>query len=176
MKSFIIITLLLISFSLWADKSQELRLAESIGKQLAIAEKEKQNTKLKSFSNYKEIKAFLKKNSCKGFKYKAYIIDKNVYLVANKGKNIIIGRHFSAGVVDNHVIIDELISSTNTCVNLGKKQPRIAAMTVTHLKPFPNEFHVMQNINKEMSLYVITETGMYPINDGIISFIEMDDN
>lgn len=146
----------------------------ALGNSLTEAVKSKSHIKLKSIDNYKEIKAFLKQNKCRGFKYRAYSLPKQdkFYLIASKGKAIVIGRHFVGTLIGNSVDVDTLESSTNGCINLGSPEKNTAAMFVTHLKPEPNEFHVLESNLANISLYVSAQGALYTVAEGGISKAE----
>ncbi|MDM3871714.1 hypothetical protein QSV34_10170 [Porticoccus sp. W117] len=171
MKCFIGAMLLSLCFYSYADNIEEI---QSLGNSLTEAVKSKSYVKLKSFSNTKEIKKFLSKNKCPGYKYRAYVLaDKNkFYLVASKGKGVVIGRHFVGNINDNTVDIDSLSSSTKGCINLGPTQKDSAAKFVTHLKPEPSEFHVLQSNLANIALFVSTKGGLYSVSEGNVKKIK----
>lgn len=157
--------------------ADEIGGAVSYGNLLTGAIQEKQDVKLKKLPEYKAIKSFLSKNKCAGFKYKGYIVgsenDKYFYLVASKGGNVIIGRHFKAPMVGGAIAVERLESSTNGCLDLGNPEAKnTAAMFATHLKPTPNEFHVLQSNLHAIALYIGTSNGMYSIENGVIQLPE----
>lgn len=154
--------------------SSSIEEAVLLGNSLTEAVKSKSSIKLKEIDNYREVKAFLKQNKCAGFKYKAYLIpEKNrFYLVASKGDSVVIGRHFSGALSAGSVDISSLSSSTNGCVNLGVAKKDDAAMFVTHLKPEPNEFHVLQSNLASIALYVSAKGTIYAVADGDIRKVE----
>jgi len=154
--------------------SDDIESNIAFGNVLTEAVKSKSSIKMKSLDNYKEVKGFLKQNKCPGFKYKAYSIPESnrFYLVASKGKSVIIGRHFVGSLQGNSVDVSSLISSTNGCINLGSPKKDAAAMFVTHLKPEPNEFHVLQSNLANISLYVSTKDTLYSVSNGDITTVE----
>lgn len=154
----------------------ELSEAISYGNLLTQAVNSKEKIKLKRLPEYKGIKKYLANNKCSGFKYKGYIVgpeDKQFfYLVASKRKNVIIGRHFKAPIKNGSIDIDGFESSTNTCLNLGTPASNVAALTATHLKPYPNEFHVLQSKLSGLALYIGTSAGIYAVESGNIRLVE----
>ena len=171
MKCILGITFLMISSFVYSSSIED---AVSLGNSLTEAVRSKSSMKLKRIDNYKEIKAFLKQNKCPGFKYKAYSLpEKNkFYLVASKGKSIIVGRHFSGALSGDSVDISSLFSSTNGCINLGTPKKDTTAIFVTHLKPEPNEFHVLQSNLANIALYVSAKGALYSVSGGNISEVE----
>jgi hypothetical protein len=169
----ILTLLLLISTCVPAS---ELEDAITYGNLLTQAVKEKEEVKLKKLSEYKAIKRYLTENKCSGFKYKAYIVGpKNkqfLYLVASKGKNVIIGRHFKAPINGGTVDVSGFESSTKGCLNLGTPPSNVAALTATHLKHYPNEFHVLQSRLAGLPLYIGTSEGIYSVEGGNIRLVE----
>lgn len=145
-----------------------------LGNRLTEAVKSESHIKLKTLDNYKELKAYIKRNKCSGFKYRAYSLpDRNkFYLVASKGKSVIVGRHFVGDIVENSVDIGTLTSSTNGCINLGSTKKNAAAMFVTHLKPEPNEFHVLESNLAKIALYVSTKGTLFSVSEGGITTVE----
>jgi len=150
----------------------ELENNVKFGTLLTEAVQHKKVVKIKKLDQYKEIKSYLSDNKCPGYKYKAYIVgpegNRNFYLVASKGKNVIIGRHFKAAISSNVIDISTFESSTNGCLNLGPVKSNAASMYATHLKPFPNEFHLLQSNIRRIALYIGTKEGMYVVNNGEI--------
>ena len=163
---------LLLFFVLLANFAVGDELENSIkyGVLLTEAVQDKKVVKLKKLNQYKEIKNYLSDNKCPGFKYKAYIVgpeeSRNLYLVASKGKNVIIGRHFKAAISNSIVDLSTFESSTNGCLNLGPVKSNVGGMYATHLKPFPNEFHLLQSNIRRIALYIGTKEGMYIVDDG----------
>ncbi len=148
----------------------ELQNSIKFGALLTEAVQNKKVVKIKKLDQYKEIKSYLSSNKCRGFKYKAYIVgpeeERKFYLVASKGKNVIIGRHFKAAISNDIIDLSTFESSTNGCLNLGPVKSNAAGMYATHLKPFPNEFHLLQSNIRGIELYIGTKVGMYVVNDG----------
>ena len=143
------------------------------GNQLTEAIQQKEKVKLKKLPEYRDIKKYLSANKCPGFKYKGYIVGAEdqqfFYLVATKANDVIIGRHFKAPVNNGLIEISKFQSSTNGCLNLGNpKTSDTAAMYATHLKPLPNEFHLLQSNLHKIKLYIGTSNGMYTIKNGNI--------
>lgn len=89
--------------------------------------------------------------------------------VASKGKNVIIGRHFKAPIHKEAIDVAAFESSTNGCLNLGPVRADAAAMYATHLKPFPNEFHLLQSNIRNIALYIGTKEGMYSVSENTIT-------
>ena len=154
----------------------EIEKSVELGNSLTAMVKSKSDVKLKSLTNYKEIRSYLKENGCPRFKYKQYIIRdgdvSKLYLVASKGKSVIIGRHFTGSLIENTADISSFSSSTNGCVDLGAPKKDAAAMFVTHLKPEPNEFHVLESNLANIALYVSTKEVLYSVSGGEIKVIE----
>ena len=169
---------LFISLLFLANLAVGSELEDSIkyGELLTGAVQDKKTVKLKKLDQYKDIKRYLSENKCSGFKYKAYIVgpieNQKFYLVASKGKNVIIGRHFKASISNNVIDFSTFESSTNGCLNLGPVKSNAAGMYATHLKPFPNEFHLLQSNIRRIALYVGTKEGMYIVNDGTMVLSE----
>ena len=172
MKYKIGVLLFLLSTSAFGSQIEK---SVDLGNSLTALVKSKSEIKLKSIANYKAIKGYLKENGCSGFKYKSYVIEdgdtSRLYLIGSKGKSVIIGRHFTASVVDNNADISSFTSSTNGCVDLGVPKKE-AAMFVTHLKPEPNEFHVLESNLANITLYVSTKESLYSVSGGEIKVVE----
>ena len=155
---------------------QELDEAIKYGEFLTEAVKSKTTVKIKKLPEYDAIKQYLLENKCAGFKYKAYIVgpknEQQFYLLASKGKNVIIGRHFKAPINRNGIDTLAFSSSTNGCLNLGKPASNSEGMFATHLKSYPNEFHVLQSNLRKISLYVGAQSGNYVIRQGKIKPLE----
>jgi len=158
---------LLISFPVFCS---ELGNAIKFGNLLTEAVKSKSTIKIRNLTAYNEIKQYLSSNKCTGFKYRAYIVgpknDEYLYLVASRRKSVIIGRHFKAPIINDVIDTADFVSSTNGCLNLGKPPSNAAAMFATHLKPFPNEFHLLQSNLRSIALYISTSAGMYVVSNG----------
>ena len=171
-----IITLTLTTLSVMA--SSEIDSAMKYGELLTTAVQEKSYTKLKKLNNYKAIRKYLSKNKCSDFKYKAYIVgsenNQYLYLIASKGKHIIIGRHFKSKIEDGNISIESFTSSTNGCLDLGVPKSDIAGMYATHLKLYPNEFHILQSNLGSIDLFIGTSAGMYIIKNGSITLADSD--
>ena len=154
----------------------ELDEAVEYGRLLTNAVEKKEHIKYKKLSRYNEIKGFLNEQKCAGFKYKAYVVGPDekqyFYLVASKKKNMIIGRHFKAPIVNNEVDVARFESSTKGCLDLGKIKPNVAAMSASHLQPYPNEFHVLQSNLHSLGLYIITGVGYFKIENGLIELVK----
>jgi len=154
----------------------ELEAAIKYGNFLTEAVKTKSTVKIKKRPEYDAIKQYLSSRKCSGFKYKAYIVgsenDQQFYLVASKGKSVIIGRHFKAPINGGVIDASAFSSSTNSCLNLGKPASNVAAMYATHLKPYPNEFHLLQSNLKSIALYIGTSAGMYVVENGTMVLSE----
>lgn len=149
--------------------ADELEDAQAWGVMLTDAIQQKTKVNLKKRPEYIEIKKFLKENQCPGVKYEGYLIGEEqqyFYLVGSKGKEVIIGRHFKAPVVDGVIALDSAQSSTKGCLSLGPKKPDVSAMVATHLQPYPNEFHLLQSNVHEVTLYIGTKSGMFVVKDG----------
>lgn len=161
--------------SAWVVAS-EIDEATLYGGFLTKAVQERQEIKLKKLPEYKEIKVYLAENQCPGFNYRAYIAgpeDKQFfYVIASKGRDVIIGRHFKAPVRGDSIDLAHMESSTNGCLNLGTPPSNVAALTATHLKPYPNEFHVLQSQLAGLALYIGTSSGIYAIEEGKIRVVE----
>ena len=170
--------ILIIYSVLFSVNAYSESLDESIeyGKLLAESVKSKKEIKLNKLAEYKEIKAFLKENKCSGFKYRAYIVGEDssqkIYLIASKGKNVVLGRHFSAPYTNKKVDMSGMESSTNGCLDLGPVKDGVAGMFATHLKPIPNEFHVLESSINNITLYVGTKEGMYIVKNEEITLSE----
>jgi hypothetical protein len=153
--------------------ASELEDAIVYGNLLTKAVKEKAEVKLKKLPEFKIVNKFLSENKCPGFKYKAYIVGPEngqyFYLVASKGKSIIIGRHFKAPFSSGSINTDKFESSTNGCLNLGVPPSNVAAMYATHLKPYPNEFHLLQSNLNSIALFIGTKAGMYAVDNSSIT-------
>lgn len=173
MKFFLLALLSLASNGLFAS---ELEDAISYGNLLTEAVNAKEKVKLKKLPEYKDIKRYLSQNKCSGFKYKGYIVgpkDKQFfYLIASKRKNVIIGRHFKAPIINGSIKLSGFESSTNSCLNLGTPPPNVSALTATHLKSYPNEFHVLQSQLIGLALYIGTSTGIYSVENGQIRIVQ----
>ena len=160
------------------EMNQESALKRSmrLGQALTVAVQKKKSLRLKRLSEYGAINAYLKENKCPGFTYKAYKVGSDdesyFYLVASKGRAIIIGRHFKAPIINGAIDVGQLESSTNGCLNLGVVQKDVVGMMATHLKPFPNEFHVLQSNLRKIDLYIGASEGRFKISDGTISALE----
>lgn len=154
--------------------------AELWGAALYQAYIDKADQKLKSFANYKDLKQFAKESGCSGYKYKAYVLElgdeSRFYLVGTRSKNVIVGRHFRGTVQEGAVVLTELVSSTNSCLNLGRKPRDAVAMFATHLQPYPNEFHVLESLMHEVTLYIGTSAGNWKIEAGKISLLADNDD
>ena len=159
-----------------AAASEEIDRAIKYGGLLTKAVQGKDRVKLKKLTEYKQIKTFLSQHKCSGMKYKGYIVgdnqDKYLYLVASKSKNIIIGRHFKAPIKGTDIIYNEFESSTNSCLNLGTPPKDTQAVYATHLKPYPNEFHILQSNLSGVALYVGTPSENYAIENGEVRVLE----
>ena len=158
-------------------QANDLDNAVKYGNFLTEAVQSKQKVKLKKLPEYKAIKTYLATNKCPGFKYNAYVVgpeeQQYFYLVASKGGNVIIGRHFKARKVGGAIKVGEFESSTNGCLNLGNpKTKKSVAMFATHLKPTPNEFHLLQSNLHSIALYIGTSNGMYLIENESIELSE----
>ena len=171
MKYCLVFIFYFVGFSVQAST---LEMSIALGNSLTEAVSSKSYIKMKALDNYREVRAFLKDNKCSGFKYRAYTIeDKNkFYLIASKGKGMVIGRHFVGDISDNTVDIDSLVSSTNGCINLGAPKKDSAAMFVTHLKSEPNEFHLLESNLAKVALFVSSKGGLFSVSDGSISKIK----
>lgn len=156
--------------------ASELEEAVVYGNLLTEAVKEKSEVKLKKLPEFKSINRYLSENKCPGFKYKGYIVgpenNRYFYLVASKGKNVIIGRHFKAPINAGSIDTAKFESSTNGCLNLGSPPSNVAAMYATHLKPYPNEFHLLQSNLNSIALFIGTKAGMYAVENGAIKLSE----
>lgn len=172
--------LLLLSFALLVVSNNAISSEHEevilYGNLLTAAVNNQTEVKLKNLSEYKIIKQFLSNNKCPGYKYRAYIVGPQekqyIYLVASKRKDVIIGRHFKAPYHSDSVEVAKFESSTNGCLNLGKVQPNVAAMFASHLKPFPNEFHLLQSNLKSFVLYISTKSGLFKLENGTINITE----
>jgi hypothetical protein len=156
--------------------ASELEEAIVYGNLLTEAVNGKAEVELKKLSEFKSIKQFLSENKCPGFKYKGYIVgpenNRYFYLVASKGKGVIIGRHFKAPFKAGSIEAAKFESSTNGCLNLGVPPSNVAAMYATHLKPYPNEFHLLQSNLNSITLFIGTKAGMYAVENGAIKLSE----
>lgn len=156
--------------------SSELESAIEYGNLLTKAVKTKSTVRLKKLAEYKKIKQYLSSKKCDGFKYKAYIVGpenkKYFYLIASKRKSVIIGRHFKAPIKGGVVDTEAFVSSTNGCLNLGRPASNVSALFATHLKPYPNEFHLLQSNLKPITLYIGTSAGMYIVKNGTMVLSE----
>lgn len=167
-----LMSVVLLSFAALSSNStyaDELEDAQAWGAMLTDAIQQKVKVNLKKRPEYKEIKSFLKENECPGIKYEGYLIGEEqqyFYLIGSKGKEVIIGRHFKAPVVDGVIALDSAQSSTKGCLSLGAKKPDVSAMFATHLQAFPNEFHLLQSNIHAVTLYIGTKSGMYVVKDG----------
>jgi len=149
--------------------ADELEEAQVWGAMLTDAIQKNMKLNLKKRPEHKAIKKFLKENQCPGIKYEGYLVGEEqqyFYLIGSKGKEVIIGRHFKAPVVDGVIALDSAQSSTKGCLNLGPKAPDVAAMVATHLQPYPNEFHLLQSNIHAVTLYIGTKSGMFVVKDG----------
>lgn len=167
-----LMSVVLLSFATLSSNytyADELEDAQAWGAMLTDAIQKKVKVNLKKRQEYKEIKNFLKENECPGIKYEGYLIGEErqyFYLIGSKGKEVIIGRHFKAPVVDGVIALDSAQSSTKGCLSLGPKKPDVSAMFATHLQPFPNEFHLLQSNIHAVTLYIGTKSGMYVVKEG----------
>ncbi len=149
-----------------------------IGQQLFNAVEKEETVDPDSFDNRKEIQKYLKKNKCRDFTYKGYIVTtaegEYYYLIASKGADVIIGRHFKAPLRDGKPVVSEFESSTNTCLDLGSipEKKNVAGMYATTFKPFPDEFHVMAAALGKLILLVGSEQGIFKVNSESIALIE----
>lgn len=152
--------------------SSELEHAVEYGNLLTSAVNNKAHVKLKKLPQYKDIRAFLKSQRCNNLKYKAYVIESGdsqfFYLVGSERKSITIGRHFKAPITDDVIDISAFESSTNSCFSLSKPKLNVVALSATHLKPFPNEFHVLQSNLHSIPLYIRTSEGLFSIKNSQI--------
>lgn len=149
--------------------ADELENAQAWGAMLTDAVQQNTKVNLKKRSEYKQIKKFLKENQCPGLKYEGYLVGEGqqyFYLIGSKGKEVVIGRHFKAPVVDGVIALDSMQSSTNGCLSLGPKKPDVSAMVATHLQPYPNEFHLLQSNIHAVTLYIGTKSGMFVVKEG----------
>jgi len=173
-KQFIALIFMLLGSNL--GMASELVDAIVYGSLLTEAVKGKAEVKLKKLLQFKGIDQYLSENKCSGFKYKGYIVGPEnkqyFYLVASKGRNVIIGRHFKAPINAGSIEIAAFESSTNGCLNLGSPPSNVAAMYATHLKPYPNEFHLLQSNLNSITLYIGTKAGMYAVENGTIKLSE----
>lgn len=167
LKSVVIFSLAAMSSSyIYADELQDAQLwgallTDSVQKNIKV--------NLKKRPEYKDIKKFLKENQCPGVKYEGYLIGEEqpyFYLIGSKGKEVIIGRHFKAPVVDGVIALNSAESSTKGCLSLGPKKSDVSAMMATHLQPYPNEFHLLQSNVHSVTLYIGTKSGMFVVKDG----------
>lgn len=167
-----LLSVVLLSFAALSSSyahADELEAAQAWGMKLTEAIQQKTKLNLKKRPEYKEIKKFLKENQCPGIKYEGYLIGEDqqyFYLIGSKGKEVIIGRHFKAPVVDGVIDLESAHSSTNGCLSLGPKKPAVAAMMATHLQPYPNEFHLLQSNIHAVTLYIGTKSGMFVVKEG----------
>ncbi|GAB4172712.1 MAG: hypothetical protein Kow0020_07760 [Wenzhouxiangellaceae bacterium] len=154
----------------------EIDRAMENGRLLIEAVEAGRDVSLKSFENRAQIKQYLSKHKCPGLKYRNYVIDTSdgsyLYVVASKGRNAIVGRHFKAPIDNGRVDVEAFESSTKSCINLGSAKGNVAAFTVTHLQPYPNEFHVLVEKVAGRPLYVATEKGLFNVKDGQITTVE----
>ncbi len=170
------VVFLVLAFLTIQTFASELEDSQLYGGLLYKEIESKADVKLKKLDKYKQIKSYLKGNKCKGFKYRAYVVGEEdgefLYLVASKRKNVIIGRHFKAPILNGEVQVEDFESSTNGCLDLGAPKKDIAALTATHLKPYPNEFHVLQSKLSGIALYIGTKAGVYAIENGQIRLVK----
>ena len=156
--------------------STELEQASKYGRLLTEAVKSKSHIKYKKLPQYKDIKAFLGEQKCPSVKYKAYIVgpteQQYFYLVASKGRNVILGRHFKAPINDGVIDISAFESSTKGCLNLGSVKEQMVAMSASHLKPYPNEFHVLKSNVHAIPFYIVTSKGYFKIEDSLVELVK----
>ncbi len=159
--------------------AEELESALLYGKLLTEAVKGKNKVRLKKLPEYKKIKQYLSQNKCSKYKYKAYIVgpkDKQfLYLIGKRGKSVILGRHFKVPIINGAIDITHFEKSTKGCLNFGKPKPDVAALSATHLKAYPNEFHILQSQLSGLTFYIITNTGTYSVKKGKIKKLEEKD-
>ncbi len=165
-----------------ADEIQDMAInnSESWGAALYQASLDKADQALKSFANYKDLNKFITESGCSGYKYKAYILEagdeRRLYLVGTRSKDVIVGKHFIGSMQESAVLLNGLLSSTNSCLNLGRKRQTIAAMFATHLQPYPNEFHVLESLIHDVTLFIGTAVGNWKIEAGKISLLADNDD
>lgn len=167
---------MLASGSCLADQGKEIESAAALGASLTEAVQSDRDINMKKLANYTEIKRFMQENACGGIKYRAYTVatpeGDYLYIVGSKGRNVIVGRHFKVPIAQHGIDITKIKSSTKGCLDLGARQKNSAAMYVTHLQPYPNEFHVLESNLQGIALYVGTSTGMYSIESGAIRLVK----
>ncbi|MGA7296696.1 MAG: hypothetical protein WBW92_04195 [Rhodanobacteraceae bacterium] len=155
--------------------ASELDDAVKYGNLLTEAVEAGRSVDLRKLADHREIEQYLSHHACSEFKYKAYVVDSVgesfLYLVASKGPDVIVGRHFKMPIRNGSIEVAEVESSTRGCLDLGSPGPDTAGMVVTHLKPYPNEFHVLESNLASVSLYVATSRGTYGVQYGAIHLV-----
>ncbi len=101
------------------------------------------------------------------FPYKAYVLGKVVYFIAEPPSpgSIVFGRHYKVTQTD-------VVRSTETCFNLAP--PPSNAVGVFTTNPFteaPTEFHVFLSLKYKNPIYVGTKVGTWRVRDGGIEFV-----
>jgi hypothetical protein len=162
-----------------AAMADEIASAASLGTLLTQAVNDGRELELRSVANHAELNRRIKADSCPGFAYKSYAItagsQRFLYVVASKGRDMIIGRHWRIPLNGNKADLARLTSSTVSCLNLGTPAANALGVAVTHLGPFPNEFHVLQSNLHGIAVYVATDSGMYVVESGRIEAVETGD-
>ncbi len=160
------------AFPLAALAEDPLARAVDRGTRLAEAIENGDSLSLRKFANYGDIRTWLDSNRCPGFRYTGYFVRaagaSDLYLIASRGKDIIIGRHFKAPVSKGRVEIEQIESSTARCLNLGRSGSNTGNSLIAHPQPFPNEFHVLQSRLHRTDLRIATTHGNYMVSKGRI--------
>jgi hypothetical protein len=130
----------------------------------------------RALKNIKEVEEILAPHKCSGLTYNYYSVDASdktyLYIIASKGNHVIAGRHFRFDMLDNTASLNSVIKSTTSCLDLGKPDKMAAGMYLSHLKEYPNEFHVLQSTIHNMPLFVGTFAGDYKVTADNIELIK----
>ncbi|CAA0126084.1 Uncharacterised protein [Halioglobus japonicus] len=168
---------------IWADTpdnyQQEIQEVEAHAKLLLEKIKSKDKYELEALNNYRELENSLSAIECPNYSYTAYTIEHGgeslLYLVAANSisRSVIIGRHFVTKIDGGVADTLNIASSTNGCIDLGEPKEDAAAMYVTSLDPYPNEFHVVQSQLNTIPLYVGTSYATWLVSDGRVSLVKL---
>jgi len=103
------------------------------------------------------------------FIYNAYIVDSNIYFIAEppSANRIVVGRHYK-------VSTDGVITkSTKSCFSLQPVSTYTVFFSVTHLlSDTPSEFHVFLSLKYKIPIYVLTQKCTWKVDQGKITFVE----
>ncbi len=122
---------------------------------------------LESFNNAGEIRELLAAEGCPDVEYILHLVTsddaKYLYLIAKRKKDIIMGRHFRIPVVNDAVNIEDAVTSTLECNNLGKLKREAKLIAVPHPGIGPSEFHIMVAVCSGKGLVAVQADGRHII-------------